>query len=165
MRPSCAHDVGDVVVAHREVRVVPVAEAAEALELFALLADVGHRVLFAELADVDLRERGLVFLLVAKLFLDAKLDRQAVAVPARDEVALKARHVLVLDDDVFQNFVERVAEVDVAVGVRRAVVENELGFSLALRNHPLVNLVAFPLLDANRLALRQACFHRKIGLG
>ena len=49
-----------------------------------------------------------------------------MAVPAGDERSAKSGHRLVFDDDVLQYLIERVAEVDVAVGVRRAVMEDIL---------------------------------------
>ena len=71
---------------HREVRVVPVAEHAEALELVALDVDEAQRVLAALPALLDRIHRvahvdaGAV---EAELLVDLVLDRQAVAIPAR----------------------------------------------------------------------------------
>ena len=59
------------------------------------------------------------------------LDRQAVAVPAGHVGRVEARHRLGLDHDVLQDLVDRVADVDVAVGVGRAVVQDELRAALA----------------------------------
>ena len=60
------------------------------------------------------------------LLLDLVLDRQPVAVPARHVGRVEARHRLRLDHHVLQDLVDRVAHVDVAVGVGRAVVQDEL---------------------------------------
>src|SRR3546814_20821992 len=94
------------------VRVVPVSNPAQALEGRSL--------------DVDLRAGGFTALLPefdrialhpdrAVLLLDRDLDRQAVAVPARDVGRVEAGQVLRLDDDVLEDLVDRVAEVDRAV--------------------------------------------------
>jgi hypothetical protein len=53
------------------------------------------------------------------------LDRQAVAIPARHERHIEPRHQLRADDQVLEHLVQQVAEVDVAVGIGRAVVEDE----------------------------------------
>jgi hypothetical protein len=58
---------------------------------------------------------------------DLVLDGQAVAVPARHVGRVEAGHGLGADDDVLEDLVERVADVDAAVGVGRAVVQHELG--------------------------------------
>src|SRR5207247_1068703 len=71
-----------------QVRIVPIAENAEALELFALAVDVLPGVRFAGLADgggLEARFTGWragrsAF---AQLLRDFELDRQSVAVPAR----------------------------------------------------------------------------------
>jgi hypothetical protein len=57
--------------------------------------------------------------------LDLVLDRQAVAVPARHVGRVEAGQRLGTDDDVLEDLVHRVADVDVAIGVRRAVVQHE----------------------------------------
>jgi hypothetical protein len=57
--------------------------------------------------------------------LDLVLDRQAVAVPARHIGRVETGQRLGADDDVLEDLVHRVADVDVAVGVGRAVVQHE----------------------------------------
>ena len=75
-----------------------------------------------------------------------------------------ARHGARLHDDVLQDLVERVAEVDVAVGVGRAVVQHEA--RLARRCAPGAGGRGSMLVPAPqhlRLALRQVGLHREVG--
>ena len=58
-------------------------------------------------------------------FLDLPFDRQAVAVPARHVVRIVAAHLERAGDDVLQDLVQRVADMDVAVGIGRAVMQHE----------------------------------------
>ena len=58
--------------------------------------------------------------------IDLQFDRQAVAVVADDVRRIESGHRARLHDDVFQNLVERGAEVDVTIGVGRPVVKHEL---------------------------------------
>lgn len=58
--------------------------------------------------------------------LDLVLDGQAVAIPARDIGRVVARQGLGADNDVLENLVDRVTDVNAAVGVRRAIVQDEL---------------------------------------
>jgi hypothetical protein len=67
----------------------------------------------------------------AELLLDGVLDRQAVAVPARDVLRVHALELARLDDHVLEDLVDRVAHVDLAVGIGRAVVQDELGRAAA----------------------------------
>ena len=55
-----------------------------------------------------------------------ELDGQPVRVPARHEGRALALEELVPVDEVLEDLVERVADVQVAVGVRRPVVQHEL---------------------------------------
>jgi hypothetical protein len=48
-----------------------------------------------------------------------------VTIPPGDINAIKSLHGLVTDDHVLEDLVERMTNMDIAVGVRRAVVKNE----------------------------------------
>jgi hypothetical protein len=108
---------------HGQVRLIPGAENSEALELLAHDADVALGVRTARAAEVGDRH---VALLRTELAIDFELDRQAVAVVADDVRRVEPGHRARLDDQILQDLVERRAEVDVAVGVGRAVVQDEL---------------------------------------
>ena len=113
---------------HRDVGVIPVAEDAEALELFGHHADEPLGVGAAGAAKVGHRH---VAALRPQLALDAELDRQAVAVVAGHVRRIEARHRSRLDDEILEDLVEGRAEVDLAVRVRRTVVQHELRSALA----------------------------------
>ena len=160
-----AHDGGLGPVGHGRVVVVPVAVDAEALELLALHGDpvVGERAaLAAELAD---RHGVLVLLAGAVLLLDLPFDRQAMAVPARDVVAVLAQHLLGAAHQILEDLVEGVADMEVAVGVGWTVVQDEFRPPLALGAQPVVEAHLGPPLQQLRLLLGQAGAHGKVGLG
>ncbi len=122
-RGECAQLLGLVTRGHREVRILPVAHHAEALEIRHLDLHLARRVLAAGLAE----RVGIEFLADAPvLLLDLLLDRQAVAVPARHVGRVEAIERARLDDDVLQHLVDGVADVDHAVRIRRAVHQHEL---------------------------------------
>src|SRR5262249_28705262 len=54
-------------------------------------------------------------------------------------------------------------DMDVAVGVRRPVVEDEAGAAFGGRAQPPVKVELSPALKDFRLLLRQTCAHRKVG--
>ena len=124
-------DVGGVMlVIERQIRVVPIAEHAQATEAGLLQLDVLDSELIAKLADLS--RGGLVELLGAELLLDLVLDRLTVAVPTGDIRNLIALHHPVAVDHVLGDLVHGMADVDRAVGVRRAVVQHELLMPLVL---------------------------------
>ena len=108
----------------RQIRVVPVAEHAQTTEAGLLQFDVLDSELVAELTDLG--RRGLVELLGTELLLDLMLNRLTVAVPTGDIGDFAALHHPVTVDHVLRDLVHGVADVDRAVGVRRAVVQHEL---------------------------------------
>ena len=76
-------------------------------------------------AELGLGDLVLAPALGAQLFLDLPLDRQAVAVPAGHVVDVVAEQEARADDEVLQGLLQRVADVDGAVGVGRAVVQHD----------------------------------------
>ena len=112
---------------HGQIGVLPVGDDAETLEALALTVDEVAGELLAGLAEFGDRH-GLVVELV--LLDDRGLDGHAVVVPAGHVGRVIAAHGLLADDEVLEGLIERVAHVDVAVGERRAVVQNEAGLAI-----------------------------------
>ena len=149
---------------HRRVGIRPVALDAEPLELLALDVQPVRREIPALAPEFDHRHLVLVLALGAVLLLDLPLDRQAVAVPAGDVVDVMAEQEAAADDEVLERLVQGVADVDVAVGVGRAVVQDELGTILANFAQLLVQANAVPALQDLRFALWQAGLHWEGGV-
>ena len=59
----------------------------------------------------------------AVFFLNLNFNRHAVAIPARHISRIEAGHVAAFDDDVFQDFVDGMPDVDVAIRVGWAIVQ------------------------------------------
>ena len=155
--------VGFVAEVHGQVGVVPVAQHAQALEVLLLLGDLRRGVGAA---------LGLHFVaaqLAAKLFFHRVFNGQAVAVPAGHVLRVKAIEHARLVDHVFQNLVDGMAHVKLAVGVGRAVVQHEFGVAAARGAQALVQaaafFAAFPAGDPARLAFGQFAPHGKRRVG
>jgi len=157
-------DLRLVLLVHGEVRLVPAREQAEPLELALLPIDPLLRV--AATGGDDRRPVHLA-LLGPELLVDAQLDRETVAVGAGEEVGHLALHVPILDDDVLEDLVERVAEVDVPVGVGRTIVKHEAGSpSLGVLGHEAgEDPLLLPLLQELRLPNGEVGLHGEVGLG
>jgi hypothetical protein len=96
---------------------------------------------------------------------DGVFDRQAVAVPARHIHGVQPLELARLDDHVFQDLVGRVADMDLAVGVRGAVVQHKLRFAGAHVAQLFVNAFVVPLLDPAGFAFGQVAAHGERGVG
>ena len=152
-----AHDVGLVAGGEREIRILPIAEDAEALEGLALDVD--------ELAGVGLGTRAHLRRGEVLGFLDHfELDGQTVAVPAGDEGRMEAGHRLRFHDEVLQHLVQRGAHVHIAIREGRAVMQDELRLAGHLLHDALVKAGCLPLREALRLAGHEIGFHGKVGL-
>ena len=111
-----AHDVGFGAKIHGFVRMVPIADDAQADEVFFLTRDLLFCVLAAQLAEFG----GRNFLAIQ--FFNHQFNRQAVAIPTRYIRRIKARPCFGAHDHVFQYFVDCMTNVNVTVGIRRAIV-------------------------------------------
>ncbi len=160
-----AHDLRLGAVSHRRVRVVPVADYAEALKLLLLLLDPVGGEVAAFLAELRDRHAVLGLVLGAVFLLDDPFDRQAVAVPARHVGRVLAEHLLRTVDHILQDLVQRMAEMDLTIGIRRSVMQDELLSTLGGLAQPLVKPHLLPALDQLRFERWQAAAHRKIGFG
>ncbi len=154
-----AQHVGFVAEVHGAVRPLPVAQHAEALEPLALAVDLLQRVLAALGA-----EPGGIQLLtdLAMLFLHRDLDRQAVAVPAGHVRRVEARQVLRAHHHVLEDLVDCVADVDVAIGVGRSVVQHEDRAPYSLRAQLRVQARLAPARQGLRLTPGEVPAHREI---
>ena len=155
-------DAGLVDRVHGGVGLEPAAEDAHADELGALEVEVLLGVLAAGAADLD----GVhLELLAAELLVDFDLDGEAVAVPAGDVGGVEAGHGAGFDDEVLEGLVEGVAEVDGAVGVGRAVVEDVAGAAGAGAADLAVEVCLLPGSEAQRLVDGEVGLHGEGGLG
>ena len=141
---------------------LPVAQDAETLEFLALNVEELLRVLTAALAD-DVR--GQILLLVAEFKFHVVLDGQTVAVPAGNVAGLPAHEVAGLDDHVLEDLVQGRAEMDVTVGIGRAVVKHEAAARAGSVLHELEHIVFFPEFQHFRFLLNQIRLHGKTGDG
>gem|GEM_PF-2438119 len=156
-----AHDIRLEAVIHGEIRVIPGAEHAQALEVGALAVHLPGGVVAAGVAELG---RADLLSGLALFALHLQLDGQAVAVPARHIGRVQAVEGARLDDDVLQHLIDGVTDVDLAVGVGRAVVQHEAPGAGAGGAHLAVDIVRLPTLEHFRFSLGQVGLHREAGL-
>ena len=130
-----------VVAGHGLVGRIPAAKAANALKLRGLQVDVFLRVGAAGLQNG--RNRHLK-LFAAQVLVHLDLDGQAVAVVAGDVGSVESGHGFGFDDEILEAFVEGVAQVNGAVGVRRAVVEQVGGAAAPALRSSCIEAAARP---------------------
>ena len=159
---EAADDVRLGVEIHGEVGMIPVADYAEALEVSLLGLNLGLRVLAALLAELS---GGYLAAGLSDLLLNLELNREPVAVPARDIGSIIAGERLRLEDDVLQDLVDGMPEMDIAIGVRRAVVENEALSASPCRTDCSVEILLVPGVQHSRLPLRQVGAHGEFCVG
>ena len=139
---------------------VPIAEHAKALELNPLEIDIFAGIRFARLADGGGAGVGVAGL--AHFLGDLEFNGQTVAIPAGNVRGVFAAQGLVLDDDVLEYLVQGGADMDVAVGKGRAIVQHKF-LGLGARGLDLlVKPGGFPFFQAIRFTRNQVGLHREV---
>ena len=152
------------VVIHRQIGLFPFAGHAQPLEFLALDVDPAFGKTAAFLTEGDGVHVVLVQALRPVLFLDLPFDRQAVAIPARHIAAVLAHHLLRTDDEILEDLVERMADVQMPVGIGRAVMQDKRR-SAGFLPQAVIDADLFPAGKPVGLAAWQVGAHGKIGLG
>src|SRR3990167_1298508 len=91
------------------------------------------------------------------------LYRQAMTIPSRNIRGVESAHGFVSDDNIFKNFIQRVPNVNIAVSVWRAVVENKLRLAQRFLANLPVEIFLGPLFQKLRFFLGKVGLHREIG--
>ena len=149
-------------IVHRQVWLGPIACDAKTLEFFALDIHPFIRKGAAFAAELDHGYGIFVLALFAVLFLDFPFDWQTVTVPAGHVSRVKAHHLMAADDHILDGFVQRVADMQVAVRIGRAVVQRKRGPALFFAQ-AVVNANFFPTFQPGRFTFRKPRTHRKVG--
>ena len=145
-----------------QIRIAVMSQASQTLELCHLILDMHHGKITAVLPQIN-RRNCAIFHTDGLHCL--QLDGQSVGIPAGYVGSAETVHVLVLDDEILQHLVQRCTQMNLAVGIGRAVVENVTGLALILGDHLFVQILGLPLLQSIRLTLGQVSTHGEICLG
>src|SRR5690606_15473213 len=90
---------------------------------------------------------------LANFFLDIVFDWQTMTVPTGNIGRIKTAQGFAFDNNVLEDFIDRVADMDIAIGIGWAVVKDKLFASSAGCADLLIHIIGLPLLEHFRLAL------------
>ena len=151
-------DVGFGFEVHGQVRVRPVAQYAQTDEVSTLTVNLRGCVFAALRTELG---GGEFLTWFAELLLDFQLDWQTVAVPARNVRRVIARESFGLHDNVFQNLVNRVTNMNAAIRIGRAIMQNEGFFAFFGCTNDAVQVIIGPTRQHSRFALGEIAAHRE----
>ena len=117
-----------------QIRVVKIAQNTQTLELGALVVHIVKSKILAVLTQFQRRNIRCN----ADLLQSLELNGQSVGIPARDIGGLITGHILGADDHILEHLVQSGTQMDITVGVRRAVMQNISGLALIAVYHLLV---------------------------
>ena len=106
-------------------------QAAQTLELCHLIFHVHHGKILAVLPKLYRRNSTIFH---ANGFHCLQFNRQAVGIPAGNVGCTIAAHVFVLDNKILQRLVQCSSQVNLTIGIGRAVMKNITGLSFILGN-------------------------------
>ena len=134
----------------------PVTHDAQPLEFLALDVYKLVGILTAAFPHGMGRKRLLLF---AKLLLDLEFDRQTVAVPPGHIYGTVSLNVAGFYDNILEDLVQGMTKMQMAVGIRGAVMQTEGSGGAGCVQHGLIYPVFFPPAEHFRLALRKVGLH------
>ena len=142
---------------------IPFTYCAQTLELFALVVDIASYKLLAKLSQFNNRD---VCRAADACFLSClKLCGQTVSIPAGNIRSLEARHVFIAYNKVLKDLIERVAQMNITVCIRRSVVKHKQRLALVKLHQLFIEFVIFPFFQHYGFALWKSRTHRKLSLG
>ena len=151
-----------VIVGQGQVRAIPVADNAQTLKLGTLGIDMIVCKLFT--LGAELRSGNLAA--IHAVSLDClTLNRKTMGIPARNVRSLITHHIARTQNKILEDLIQCVTHMQIAVCIRRAVVQNEKRLALVLLHQFMVEVVLLPVFQKTRLALRQTGTHREFGFG
>ena len=156
---------GLVFMRHRQIRIRPLTQDAKPRKIARLTVHRMFRVFAAETAKRC--DGQIIFILTfsGKLFLDIRLDRQAVAVISGHIRRVKTHHRPRFDDKILKNFVQGRADMNVRVRIRGTIMKNEFVTPFPCVDHLFIKPHLGPFLQPCRLALAKIRLLGKIRFG
>ena len=150
---------------HRQIGISPIAGDPQPFEFFTLDIDPASRKFTTFLTEFHHIHGVLIQTLLAVLFLDLPFNRQTMAIPSGDIPRIFAHHLLGPHDHVFQDFVQRVPDMQMPVCVGRSIVQRKrlTLFNFRLVAQLAVNVHLGPARQPFGFAFRQSGPHREIG--
>ena len=139
---QCANSVRFHLIVHGQVGTLPVTKDTETNKTRTLAIHLLHGIfatLFAE-GGVLHFDAGL-----ANLLFNIVFNRQTVTVPTGNIRGVIATHGARFNDNIFKGFVYRMTQVNLAVGVRGAIVKNILFAAGASLANLLIEIAVLPL--------------------
>ena len=103
--------------------------------------------------------------LLAVGFFDLMFDRQAMAIPTGHVWRIEPGQRFTLDDDVFENLIRRMANMNIAVRIGRAIVQNKFWPPLTRRADAFIHAFFLPRFEHGGFAFSQIAAHGKRRIG
>ncbi len=116
------HYSGNVGIVHGQVRPIPFAHHTKTFEFFLLNP---HKTFGISPAQSPYPAYGHRFLFVAEFLIHIMFDRKAVAIPSRHIRGVKTAQLAGPDNSIFEYLVKSRAQMNIPVGIRRAVMKNK----------------------------------------
>ena len=144
-----------------DIGMIPIAGHAQTTELFLLRFHIAQCKLFAAVAEHQLIGIATI---QAQSIDRLGFNRQTMGIPAGHVRRVITAHRFIFNDHILEHFIQSMAQMNIAVGIRRPVMEDEFWLAGVLFQNAAVNAHFIPLLQNSRFLLRQVAAHFKIGL-
>ena len=132
---------------HGQVGIIPIAQHTQTDEILFLARHLFGGIGTTQLAHFVGRQ------ITAVLLFNLVFDGQTMAVPARHILRIKACQHLRTNDDVLENLVDRMTDMDVAIGIGRTIVQHKARAPFRVLLDLLIQPTLLPVGNPARFAL------------
>ena len=155
-------DFGFGFIGHCGVGRLPVPEHAKPLKFGRLHGQPMRCKIAAFLPEFSCRHGVFVFPFFTILLFDFPFDGQAMAIPAGHIIGVFAKHRLRAVDNILQNLVQRMADMQLSIGIRWAIMQHKFWRVLARLAQLFIEINLLPALQNLWFLFRQSSPHGKI---
>ena len=148
---------------HSQIRIFPFAGDAKSLEFLALDINPSRGKFATFLTKFDDRNRVFISAFFAVFLFYFPLNGQTVTIPTWDIARIFAHHLLRADHHIFEDLIECMADMQVAIGIGRPVMQGKT-LTTGFFPQPVINADLFPTGQPFGFTLWQAGAHGKICL-
>ena len=149
---QCTDGISFLLEVHGQIRIFPVTQYAQAFKVNHLQVNLAFGIVTASAAKLGRRHDGTVFAFVfmgLTHFTDNAfyllLNRQPMTIPARYIRRVITVKRLVFDNHVFKHFIHHVTQVNLTIGIGRAIMQYILFTTLTSATNLGIHIVGKPL--------------------
>ena len=137
--------------------VIPISRNTKTFEIFTLFVNLWKCIITTHLKVFS----TIKFFTFHTLFCQHLLNWKTMRIPTRNVRSIETRHWFWTHNDILRNFIHRMSNVNITIGIGRTIMKSEVRFTLVQLLTTLIHLSIFPLFLPDWFFVRKSSSHWK----